>query len=385
MFHVATEEEIKAGKVTDVYFLRTLEILKTKGINKKVVAEVWTKALPNDWKWAVFAGIEEVVELLSGKPITLSGLKEGTIFQSYEPVLEIECCYQDFALFETALLGFICQASGIATAAARCRKVAGDKPLSSFGARRMHPSIAPMVERSAFIGGCDGVAVVKSAEFLGEEPIGTMPHALILVMGDTVEATKAFNDIISRKVPRVSLIDTFHDEKFAALEVSQALGKDLFAVRLDTPSSRRGNFLKIIEEVRWELDLHGFEQVKIFVSGNIDEKAIAELSHLVDAFGVGTNITNAPVIDFSLDIVEVERAPIAKRGKPSGRKKVLRCSHCFQTRVIPRENSIPRCECGGVFDPLLVPFVVDGKIATTMPRPQDIRNFVLSQMNYVSL
>ena len=96
------------------------------------------------------------------KPVTVNGLREGTIFQPYEPVLEIECYYQDFSLFETALLGFICQASGIATAAARCRKSAGDKPMTSFGARRMHPAIAPMVERSAFIGGCDGVAVEKS-------------------------------------------------------------------------------------------------------------------------------------------------------------------------------------------------------------------------------
>jgi nicotinate phosphoribosyltransferase len=53
-----------------------------------------------------------------------------------------------------------------------------------------------MVERSAFIGGCDGVAAAKSPEFIREEPIGTMPHALILVMGDTVEATKAFHDVI---------------------------------------------------------------------------------------------------------------------------------------------------------------------------------------------
>ena len=385
MFHVATDEEIKSGKVTDVYFVRTLEILKARGINKRVSAEVWTKSLPNEWRWAVLAGLEEGVELLAGKPVTVNGLKEGTIFQPYEPVLEIECCYQDFALFETALLGFICQASGIATAAARCRKLAGDKPMASFGARRMHPAIAPMVERSAFIGGCDGVAVVKSAEFIGEEPVGTMPHALILVMGDTVEATKAFHDVISKKVPRVSLIDTFHDEKFAALGVAHALGKDLFAVRLDTPSSRRGNFLKIIEEVRWELDLHGFDQVKIFVSGNIDEKAIQELYHLVDAFGVGTSISNAPVVDFSLDIVEVEGKPLSKRGKPSGRKNLLRCPHCFRTKVIPREKVTTHCDCGAAMESLILPLIADSDVVANIPRPQEIREYVLNQLQHFSL
>ena len=65
MFHVATDEEIKSGKVTDVYFVRTLEILKARGINKRVVAEVWAKDFPDEWQWAVFAGIEEGVELLA--------------------------------------------------------------------------------------------------------------------------------------------------------------------------------------------------------------------------------------------------------------------------------------------------------------------------------
>ena len=242
-----------------------------------------------------------------------------------------------------------------------------------------------MVERSAFIGGCDGVAVVKSAEFINEEPVGTIPHALILVMGDTVEATKAFHEVISKKVQRVSLIDTFHDEKFAALEVAHALGKDLFAVRLDTPASRRGNFLKIIEEVRWELDLHGFDQVKIFVSGNIDENAIRELYLLVDAFGVGTSISNAPVVDFSLDIVEVEGKALSKRGKPSGRKKLLQCPRCFRTKVIPREKISTCCDCGVVMESMLLPLIADGKVVGNIPRPQEIREYVLNQLRHFSL
>jgi len=384
MFHVATEKEIKAGEVTDVYFLRTLEILKARGINKRLVAEVCTKGFPEGWEWGVFAGVEECIELLKGRPLNFNGLREGTVFHPYEPVIEIEGNYQDFVLLETALLGFICQSSGIATAAARCRKVAGEKPIISFGARRMHPAIAPMIERSAFIGGCDGVAVVKSAEFIGEEPSGTMPHALILVMGDTVEATKAFHEIISEGVPRVSLIDTFHDEKFAALEVAEALGENLFAVRLDTPSSRRGDFLKIIEEVRWELNIRGFQHVKIFVSGNIDPPAIQHLNQIVDAYGVGTSISNAPIIDFSMDIVEIEGVPIAKRGKLSGRKKLYRCPQCYKTRVNPQENSDKVCECGQSMDPLTIPLITDGRVVDDLPRPQKIREYVLEQLPHCS-
>lgn len=380
MFHIATEAEIKAGRVTDVYFLRALEILRARGIHKRVVAEVAAKALPQEWEWAVLAGIEECLELLKGRPVECRGLKEGTVFHAGDPVLEIEGFYEDFAVLETAVLGFLCQASGVATAAAQCKKAAGEKPVMSFGARRMHPAIAPMVERSAYIGGCDGVAVVKSAEVIGIEPVGTMPHAVILLVGDTVEATKAFNEVISVRVPRISLIDTFHDEKFAALEVAEALGDDLYAVRLDTPASRRGNFLKLIEEIRWELDIRGFEDVKIYVSGNIDVKAIRELNGVVDAYGIGTSISDAPIVDFSMDIVHVDGKPIAKRGKKSGVKVVYRCPQCFKTQVLPRNDSAKDCDCGKTMEALTMSLIVGGVAANDFPRPQEIRTYVLAQL-----
>jgi len=77
-----------------------------------------------------------------------------------------------------------------------------------------------MIERNAFVGGCDGVAVTKSAELIQEDPMGTIPHALVLIMGDTVEAVRAFHEIVDKKVRRVALIDTLQDEKFEALRVA---------------------------------------------------------------------------------------------------------------------------------------------------------------------
>lgn len=68
---------------------------------------------------------------------------------------------------------------------------------------------------------------------------------------------------------------------------AETLGERLNAVRLDTPSSRRGNFKRIVEEVRWELDLRGYEHVKIFLSGGLDEESLKELADVADAFGVG--------------------------------------------------------------------------------------------------
>jgi len=386
MFHYADEKEIKEGKVTDVYFERTRKILQAKKIHKIVRAEFMVKSFPYPEKWGVLAGIEEAVELLKNLKVKVRAMDEGTIFALEEPVLEIEGDYLEFGVYETAILGFLCQASGVVTKAARCKKLAGEKLVLSFGARRMHPSLAPMIERNAYIGGCDGVATIKAAELLGIEPSGTMPHSLILLLGDTVKALEAFDEIIEPKIKRIALIDTFQDEKFEALNVAKALGRKLYAVRFDTPASRRGNFLQLLKEVRWELDLRGFKEVKLFVSGGIDEKKIAELNPLVDGYGIGTAISNAPVMDFAMDIVEINGEPIAKRGKMSGSKGIYRCPNCFVHSMIP-EGSKPKkiCNCNSEYENLLKPIITDGRLLRPLTKPQEIREYVLKQLKFYSL
>src|SRR6059036_2541242 len=269
-FHTAPDADIKRGDVSDVYFARTLQILTHRGDRKRVKAAIYLKSLPEDWQWGILAGVEEAAALLEGQPVDVWAMDEGILFEPYQPVLRIEGTYVEWAQYETALLGLLCQASGIATKAARCKKAAGERQVISFGARRMHPSLAPMIERNAFIGGCDGVAVTKSAELIDADPTGTIPHALVLMIGDTVEALKAFHEVVDRKIRRVALIDTLQDEKFEAIRVAEALGRDLYAVRLDTPSSRRGDLYRILEEVRWELDLRGHNHVKILAAGGED-------------------------------------------------------------------------------------------------------------------
>lgn len=385
MLHTASSEQIRKGLVTDVYFERTEKILKARGLNKEVRAEFIAKALPKDWSWVVFTGVEECISLLKDLPVDVRVMKEGQVFHPYEPVLEIHGKYLDFGRYETTLLGFMCQASGVATMAARCRLAAQERQVISFGARRMHPAIAPMVERNAYIGGCDGVAVGLGAKLIGTEPVGTMPHALILIMGDTVTATRAFHEVIEPHVKRVSLIDTFNDEKIEAINVAEAMGSDLYGIRLDTPGSRRGDFLKIMEEVRWELDLRGFNHVKIFLSGGLDEHQILKYNPVADAYGVGTSISSAPVIDFSMDIIEIEGSPIAKRGKQSGSKAVLMCDKCHKTQVRPLGKKPTKCQCGGRRKDLLVPLISKGKMKTKAPSPKQIRDFVISQITELGL
>lgn len=380
MFQTSDFDEIRSGKVTDVYFDRTLKILKAKGLDKEVKAEFIAKELPNDWPFAILAGVEEVAALTKGMPVTIRMMEEGSIFYPFEPVMEIGGMYTSFGVYETALLGLICQASGIATQSARFKKLAGERLLLSFGARRMHPVLAPMIERNAFVGGCDGVSVVKAAELIEADPTGTMPHALILIFGDTVKATVAFDEVMEPSIRRVSLIDTFNDEKFEALRVAEALNQKLWGVRFDTPSSRRGNFYRILEEARWELDSRGYNHIKFVVSGGIKEKHLPELNPLVDAYGIGTSISNAPVVDVAMDIMEIEGKPFAKRGKWSGRKSVVRCNRCDFHDILPYFEGEKACACGGKLRDILVPLIVDGKRVRELKKPKAIREFVMEQM-----
>jgi nicotinate phosphoribosyltransferase len=385
MFHAADPDDIIRGHITDVYFERTLRILKAKGINPNVKAEFIGKSLPDNWPWAVFAGLEEALYLMQHLPVKVRAMREGTVFYPYEPVMEIEGRYQDFCVYETAILGLICQASGVATKAARFKKLTGERVLISFGARRMHPVLAPMIERNAYIGGCDGVSVIKSGEIIGEDPMGTMPHALILCMGSTVEAVRAFEEVLEPKVKRVALIDTFLDEKFECLNVAEAMGKRLFAVRFDTPSSRRGDFFRILEESRWELDLRGYHHVQFYVSGGIKEEDVPVLNPLVDGYGIGTSISNAPVVDYAMDIMEVEGAPRAKRGKWSGSKRLLRCPKCGQRKILPNKGMRHICSCGRKFEDMLNAVLDNGKYLIETAKPAEIRKYVLKNVKNLPL
>jgi hypothetical protein len=159
--------------VTDVYFARTLEIQAARR-GETVTAEVVLKSFPSGWGWGVLAGIDEVATLLRDLPVSVRAFPEGAIFGTMQPVLMVEGRYVDFAQYETALLGLLCQASGVATKAARCKKAAGEHPVVSFGARRMHPALAPMIERnpiSADATGCGVRAPSPALDFSDHAPL----------------------------------------------------------------------------------------------------------------------------------------------------------------------------------------------------------------------
>ena len=373
LFWIPKENEIKEALTTDVYFQYAVQALDFAHINPRVTMEVYTRKTPFSDNWAVVCGIYEVAKLLEGLPIDVDAMEEGDVFLTdpelavYEPVLRISGKYVDFARYENPILGFLCQASGICTKSARVVLAAQGKIGMSFGTRRAHPSLAAMIERSSFIGGLDSVSNVLGAKLMKKQASGTMPHAFILCVGDEVRAWQIFDEAIPKNVPRIVLADTLSDEKIAAIKAFETLGGKLYGIRLDTPSSRRGDLKKIVQEVRWELEIRGGKNVKIFVSGGLDESEIVSLRDWVDGFGVGTSISTSPVIDFGGKIVALEGESgetilRSKRGDLSGVKYVYRDLSTF-TDIVTIEKDSPSSK----FKPLLQPLLRNGDI---------VRNFM---------
>ncbi|MEM4514175.1 MAG: nicotinate phosphoribosyltransferase, partial [Ignisphaera sp.] len=107
-FYIASEEDILNGKITDIYFVRTKKILKAKGLeNVRVRMEVHVLDLPKGHEWAVYAGLEEALYLLKGKPLNVYSLPEGTLIREYTPVMIVEGNYYDMCELETPLLGIL--------------------------------------------------------------------------------------------------------------------------------------------------------------------------------------------------------------------------------------------------------------------------------------
>ncbi len=396
-FIYASYREVKDAETTDVYFLRTKKILEAEGLADTLVhMEMTVSGLPDGYPWGVYAGLREALKLFEGRPVTIRSLPEGTLFRPRDhrgvkvPLLTIEGRYGDFLELETPLLGFLGSASGVATKAARVKRAAGDKAVLSFGARRQHPALAPFIEYYAYIGGADAVSAIAGAERLGIEPTGTMPHSLMIIFrarrGDHRQAWLAFDRHVDPSVKRIALVDTFCDETEEALEACRLLGERLWGVRLDTPSSRRGDFAEIIREVRWKLDVNGCSHVKIVVSGGIDEYKIPALKAAgAEAFGVGASIAAAKPVDYALDITAVDTGggwrPLSKRGKFSGRKQVYRCPRCHVDLAVPLGSGQPRCPvCGGDMEPMLETYMVDGKVVKEPEPPGEVRRRVLDQV-----
>jgi nicotinate phosphoribosyltransferase len=319
-----TAADVLSGATADVYFERARAILAAEGLDPVVVMEIFARGD------GILCGADEALSYLreifseangSVEPVVES-LRDGDPFSSREVVMRIEARYSSFGLYETAILGIMASGSGWATAARRIVDAAAPIPVIGFGARHVHPSVADQMDYASVVGGCIGASTPAGAGLAGLAPTGTMPHALVLIFGDTVRAAEAFDRQIDPEVPRVVLVDTFKDEAEESLRVAEALGDRLWGIRLDTPSERGRVTPELVKEVRTRLDLAGHGHVRIVVSGGIDVERIGIFKAAgapVDSFAVGSAISKASPIDFTGDLKEIDGSPVAKRGRIPGR------------------------------------------------------------------
>ncbi len=294
--------------------------------DKKVVFDVFYRTNPDEGGFAIFAGLEQVIEyvenmhfseediayfreqnLFSGEFLSylkefrfqgdIYAFPEGTIMYPDEPILTVEASLIDAQLVETAILAQINHQSLIATKARRIVRAAGDRAVSDFGARRAHNmDAATYGARAAYIGGVVGTATVSAGQMFGIPISGTMAHSWVMFYGDEFEAFKKYAETYpDATLLLVDTYDVIHSGIPNAIRVSrevlEPMGKRLKGIRIDS-----GDLAYLSKKVRVMLDEAGLSDCKIVVSNSLDEFTIASLLNqgaCIDSFGVGERLITA--------------------------------------------------------------------------------------------
>jgi nicotinate phosphoribosyltransferase len=335
-------ERIRDGWYTDAYFNNSKLILEAEGRHPRVLMQVFQK------HEARLGGIDEalaVLELCSGHraadgawvpgwdELEVSALAEGDPIEPWETVMTIEGDLSLFVHLETVYLGCLARGTILRRNLEEVIDAAAGKGVLFFPARHDHWTVQPADGWIAHLAGVAGVSTDAQASRYGGQGIGTVPHALIAAYdGDTVAAARAFAHISDPETNVVVLVDFDNDSVATALAVAEALGDELWGVRLDTsgtlidrsladaPGSeeeRRGVTAELVRMVRAALDDAGFRHVRIVVSGGFDAAKIARFEAEgtpVDAYGVGSALRRGEN-DFTADVVRVDGHPRAKAGR----------------------------------------------------------------------
>jgi nicotinate phosphoribosyltransferase len=328
-------ERIRSGYYTDAYFNYTRQLLEEEGRRPRVTMQVFQK------QRSVLGGIDEaiaVLKLCSGgdesawDELEVGALHEGDEIAPWETVLLVEGDYSLFAHLETVYLGCLARRTLIMRNVREVVDAAAGKPILFFPARHDHWLVQTGDGWAAHVAGAIGVSTDAQASWWGGRGVGTVPHSLIAAYGgDTPAAARAFAARFASEMNVTVLVDFENDSVRTALEVADALGDDLWGVRLDTSellvdralSHEMGEFKPtgvnpvLVQRVREALDSAGHERVRIVASGGFDANKIhhfEELGAPVDAYGVGSSLVRGQN-DFTADVVRVDGRPCAKVGR----------------------------------------------------------------------
>jgi nicotinate phosphoribosyltransferase len=324
-------QRIRDGYYSDAYFNFTKQLLEREDNHAHVTMQVFQK------KFSVLGGIDEAIAILKLCSDDWSGLEvralyEGDEIEPHETVMTIEGDYRLFAHLETVYLGCMARRSLVMRNVREVVEAANGKQILFFPARHDHWLVQTGDGWAAHVAGAIGVSTDAQASWWGGRGVGTVPHSLIAAFGgDTVAASKAWARQYAHDMNVTVLVDFWNDSVTTAIEVADALGDDLWGVRLDTSErlvdrslwDEMGDFppagvnAVLVHKVRQALDAAGHERVKIVVSGGFTPEKITDFERLgvpVDAYGVGSSLLRGDN-DFTADIVLVDGKPCAKVGR----------------------------------------------------------------------
>ncbi|MEM7048083.1 MAG: nicotinate phosphoribosyltransferase [Acidobacteriota bacterium] len=350
--------------------------------------ELWVRRFPNQRNFLVFAGLDqalaalqrlrfgaEQLDYLRSLPAfadversffdTLAefrfqgdvrALPEGTIFFPGAPVMSVHGSFLEAQIVETLLLSIVNFQSSIASKAARLRLAAGSRArLAEFGGRRAHgPQAATWAARAAFVGGFDATSNLLAGQREGIPVVGTMAHSFVMSFQSEVEAFRHYHEVFPQQ--SILLVDTY--DSLTGVRRALSTGLPFRGIRLDS-----GDLGELAREARQLLDGAGRSDAEIFVSGDLDERRIAELRAAgapIDAFGVGTELStsaDAPALSGVYKLVESFRGGRrllhykGSRGKVSypGLKQVVRTyvqGVMEHDRVVPAGEREPTAGAG---------------------------------------
>jgi nicotinate phosphoribosyltransferase len=334
-------EKIRDGYYSDAYFNHTKSLLEDDDHHPRVVMQVFQR------KQSVLGGIDEAIAVLkqcSGhrgpdgrwvnafKELEVCALYEGDEISPWETVMTIEGDYSLFAHLETVYLGCLARRTLIMRNVHEVVEAANGKPILYFPARHDHWLVQTGDGWAAHVAGAIGVSTDAQASWWGGRGVGTVPHGLIAAYGgDTARAAAKFADRFAHEMNVTVLVDFVNDSVKTAIEAADALGGDLWGVRLDT-SDRLADYAlqrrhgedaptgvhpELVRLVRAARDAHGCSKVKIVVSGGFTAERIRAFEAEdvpVDAYGVGSSLIRGSN-DFTADVVMVEGRPGGKVGR----------------------------------------------------------------------
>lgn len=347
-------ERRNISMLMDLYEMTMAHGYFTKQDNTDRVAfDVFYRRNPDQGGFAIFAGLEQVVDYLLNlhfdeediayfkslhlfsdefleylRNFKFTGdvyaFKEGSIIYPNEPILTIVAPLIDAQIAETAVLTMINHQSLIATKANRIMRAADGRIVSDFGARRAHNVDAAVYgARAAYIGGVHGTATVLAGQQFDIPVNGTMAHSWVMYHDSEYEAFKAYAEVYPES--SVFLVDTYDvlnsgipNAIKVAKDVLEPKGHRLKGIRLDS-----GDLAYLAKHARNMLDNAGMEDCKIMASNSLDEYTITSILSQggpIDIFGVGERLITSktdPVFGAVYKIVGIE-----KQGKWEPRIKV---------------------------------------------------------------